>query len=173
MLCQDCKKRPATYHVTKVVNGEKTEMHLCEVCAKERGDLGITFEAPTIHQLLAGLLNFGGQASEAVEGGSPPTQEPVCRGCGLTYAEFARTGKLGCGRCYDEFETQLEPLIRRIHGAPQHTGKAPARLGKRIRARRELAGLRAELQVAIQQERFERAAELRDRIRQLERNAEA
>lgn len=171
MLCEECRKRQATYHVTKVVNGEKTEMHLCEVCARDKGDLGISLEAPTIHQLLAGLLSFGAQAPGATDGATRAGRDPVCAGCGLTYAEFARSGKLGCSRCYDEFENQLDPLVRRIHGAVEHTGKSPARKASRFRTRRRLEELRAELQRAIQQERFEQAAALRDQIRELERKA--
>lgn len=30
MMCQECGQRPATLHFTKIVNGDKTEFHLCE-----------------------------------------------------------------------------------------------------------------------------------------------
>ena len=39
MLCQECNKRPATLHFTKIVNGEKTEFHICESCAREKGEM--------------------------------------------------------------------------------------------------------------------------------------
>lgn len=38
MVCQECGNRPATLHFTKIVNGEKTEFHICEHCAREKGD---------------------------------------------------------------------------------------------------------------------------------------
>ena len=38
MICQQCETRPATLHFTKIINGEKTEMHVCEQCASENGD---------------------------------------------------------------------------------------------------------------------------------------
>ena len=37
MLCQNCHKRQATIHITRVVNGRRVEMHLCAQCAKELG----------------------------------------------------------------------------------------------------------------------------------------
>jgi len=37
MLCQKCKIRPATVHITKIVNGKKTTIHLCNQCAAEEG----------------------------------------------------------------------------------------------------------------------------------------
>lgn len=39
MLCQECRKRPATLHYTKIINGQKTELHLCQECAEEHKDL--------------------------------------------------------------------------------------------------------------------------------------
>jgi len=39
MLCQKCKLRQATVHITKIVNGKKVERHLCSICAAEEGFL--------------------------------------------------------------------------------------------------------------------------------------
>ncbi len=38
MLCQECGEKQATLHFTKIVNGEKTEFHICESCAREKGE---------------------------------------------------------------------------------------------------------------------------------------
>ena len=38
MLCDRCHGREAVVHVTQIINGHRTELHLCEECArKERG----------------------------------------------------------------------------------------------------------------------------------------
>ena len=37
MLCQNCGKNEATTHVKRVVNGDTTEMHLCQNCAEHLG----------------------------------------------------------------------------------------------------------------------------------------
>lgn len=171
MLCDECKKRPATFHMTKVVNGEKTELHLCEQCAREKGEIQFSIEPDfSIHQLLAGLLNYGGAGETGLEPGLE--RQVVCGVCGSTYEEFTRTGRLGCSHCYEEFEEQLEPVIRRVHGANTHTGKAPQRAAKALRAKREVAALRSQLQAAVAREDFETAARLRDQIRALEKNEE-
>ena len=67
------------------------------------------------------------------------------------------------------FDEQLAPLLRRIHGSSRHTGKVPRRSQGAIRFARELERLREELRLAVQREEFEKAAELRDRIRALEK----
>ena len=66
MHCQECGKKPATLHFTKIVNGEKTEFHICESCAREKGE-GIpgTSNGFSIHSLLSGLLDFEPRSSGA------------------------------------------------------------------------------------------------------------
>jgi len=66
----------------------------------------------------------------------------------------------------------LRPLIARIHGHAKHTGKVPARAGKAVRFRKELESLRDELRTMIEAEEYEKAALVRDRIRDLEKAAE-
>lgn len=164
MLCQECGEKPATVHLTRITNGKKTELHLCESCAREKGELG--FEpAFALQHLLAGLLNQDGA-------GAASKTEPVvrCSRCGMTYADFVRKGRLGCSHCYVELGERMEPLLRRIHGSNTHTGKLPRRGGQRARLRREVVDLRGELSEAVSREAFEEAARLRDRIRELEQN---
>jgi len=175
MLCQECNQRDATVHFTKIVNSDKKEFHLCEPCAREKGDFmvkgiggGFSF-----HNLLSGFLGFEqgahGLQSQTVQ----QTQTARCSTCGLTYSQFAQVGRIGCADCYEHFQPRLEPLLRRIHGgATTHTGKVPRRTGGLIRKRKQIEGLRQELQDKIQQEQFEEAAVIRDRIRELEQSVE-
>jgi len=171
--CEQCQERPARYHVTRVINGQTVrELNLCERCAAEHGELPIgpvhTVESPfSIQQFLAGLLGGFSEAgsAEAAPGASVASLPRPCPRCGHSYVEFARTGLLGCPECYTAFADQLEPLIRRIQGKTRHEGKTPARTGRGLRQRRELADLRRALAEAVEGQAFERAAELRDRIR--------
>ena len=59
-------------------------------------------------------------------------------------------------------------LIQRIHGNSCHTGKVPVRGEAKLAEKQRVVTLRQELQAAIQEENFERAAQLRDEIKQLE-----
>lgn len=168
MLCERCNEHQATVHVTRVVNGDKSEFHLCGKCAtREQEELGVTLEtAFPIHHLLGELLHYQNWLTGR-RGASP--EGVRCGNCGLTYEEFTRTGLLGCGRCYEAFNTELEPLLQRVHGATRHSGKAPRRQEGALSVQRQVEGLRRELDAAVAAEEFERAAELRDRIRTLER----
>ncbi|MCL2548346.1 MAG: UvrB/UvrC motif-containing protein [Symbiobacteriaceae bacterium] len=168
MICQQCKQEPATVHMIHLNNGETTERHLCESCARKEGlKLGEDLLSNFSVNLLSGLIamQFGGEQ----EAHSPGDQGVVsCPVCGLSYQQFQRTGRLGCDSCYQAFRQHLEPLLRRVHGSTMHRGKIPLRSGKTLEIHRQIAHLREELQRAINEERYEVAARLRDEVRVLE-----
>jgi len=127
MLCQICKKREATVTITRIINGEKTEIYLCKQCAAAYSDKFSIFSPPqfSLDNLLSGLLEAINlyDKEERIDS----NQEIKCTNCNLTYEEFKRTGKLGCSICYHDFKEQLSPLLRRLHGNSEHVGKIPHR----------------------------------------------
>jgi len=163
MQCEFCGKRPASVHFTEIVNNKKSEHHVCEKCAEERG-----YGAPLLKSkfsvggLLAGMVDQAGVGEEAKVG------RVQCPKCHLVYSSFKETGRLGCSECYTTFRAQLRPLLRRIHGSTKHVGKTPVRDAARVALRREIQGLHEDLQRAIEHEEFEAAARLRDEIRVIE-----
>jgi protein arginine kinase activator len=166
MLCQECQKRPATVHLTEIINDEQSVLHMCEECAREKGEFHFDAKPPfSIHNLLTGLMNMDSQHPGQVVGYATKVQ---CEKCGLTYAQFGQIGRFGCSHCYPTFGERLMPLMRRIHGSTQHVGKVPARAGCTVKIRRSIEEMRAELQLLIGREEFEQAATLRDKIRKLE-----
>jgi len=169
MLCQECNMRPATLHFTKIVNGEKTEFHICETCAKEKGEMiPGTPNGFSIHSLLSGMLDFDSSTKSQSPGHSGP-QNLQCKDCGMTYAQFSKLGRFGCPSCYQYFDSRLDPLFKRVHGSTSHVGKVPVRTGGRLKVKRQIDDLKKEMQQHIVQEEFESAAELRDQIRELEK----
>lgn len=170
MLCDKCKERPATVHYTQIINGVKTEMNLCQQCASEEGLLNneafsafSNFTPFSVQNLLSGLMDFLPDIGEIAN-------HPLkCENCGLTYDNFKESGRLGCSHCYEAFSDELNPLMRRIHGSIDHRGKIPKKSGGRIKAKREIDELKEQLEKAVKEEAYERAAELRDKIRELEK----
>jgi protein arginine kinase activator len=165
MICQECQQETASVHITKIVNGRKTELHLCRRCAQAHDELDFSFEPKlSLHNLLGSLLGESMRGSrEALRKG-----KVQCPSCALTFAQFSQIGRLGCSDCFPAFDEQLAPLLRRIHGSSRHTGKVPRRSQGAVRFVRELERLREELKLRVQKEEFEKAAELRDQIKALE-----
>lgn len=160
-VCENCGRGEAVVQLTHIVNNKVTKRHLCEQCAAAEGveSAGVGANFP--------LTDFLAQMGEVPEPSG--SSDATCGFCGLTFAGFRETGRLGCPHCYSTFETHLRGLLRRIHGGTQHTGKVylPSDPTASERAQR-LEGLRRRLVRAVESEDFERAAEIRDLIRALE-----
>ena len=168
MLCERCGQRPVSVHMTEITpDGQKSETHLCEICAREIQQEKIGHALPPIqlHHFLASLLNnssVGGKKQQQVNMGRR------CAKCGVTEDQIANQGLLGCGDCYPFFADRVKPLLRKIHGSTRHTGKVPERTGGRARLFKEINLLKNNLKEAVDREDFEQAAQLRDQIRNLE-----
>jgi protein arginine kinase activator len=135
------------------------KVNLCEACAKEKG-----VADPTGFALADMLLGMG--AAQQVE--SPRGEGCKCGGCGFTQSEFKKTGRLGCSECYATFAEALTPMLRGMHKGVEHKGKVPERQMRAARREHEIKVCHRELREAIAAERYEEAAALRDRIRQME-----
>ncbi len=160
MVCDNCHERDAEVNLTTIENNAVRQLHLCAQCAAERG-VETTVATPK-HPL--------GEFLQAVQQQSGPnTDAGKCGFCGLTMKDFRATGRMGCARCYTTFEPSMRELLRRVHGSPRHIGQ-PYRAPKDevLEKSSVLGELRDKLRRAIEQEQFEVAAQLRDRIRVLE-----
>jgi len=163
MLCDICGKNPATVHLTEIIDDQMNELHLCEECARQKS--AQMEQQFGLSDLLAGMAEFGKPDTKETE-----TLTTVkCANCGLTFADFKKIGRLGCGECYNSFRRYLGPLLKRIHGSGQHLGKSPLKVTKVLKKRTDLQELRAKLQRTIETEAFEEAAKIRDQIKELER----
>lgn len=157
LKCDKCGK-PATVHLTEIEDGAKIEKHLCEICAQTEG---ITIKADVpISQLLESFILQSGAPGEAAD--------PGCEVCGMTLAEFRRGGLLGCPNDYEAFNHVLSGLLERSHeGASQHVGKVPCRAGADQQRTNAILRLRARLKAAVAEEDYERAARIRDEIKEM------
>jgi protein arginine kinase activator len=172
MECQECHKRPASVHFTQVINGNKTEVHVCGVCAKEKGYMTYPEEGYSLHNLLSDLFNFDSASLGKTNASVAQTKELKCPQCKMTFSDFKRAGKFGCATCYHTFSNRLDPIFRRVHsGNTQHNGKIPKRKGGDLHVKKQMETLKTELRQLIENEAFEEAAKVRDKIKDLEKQA--
>ncbi len=172
MNCSECNQRPATLHYSKIINGNKTEFHLCEHCAREKGDLFTANETPgfSFNSLLASLLNMEPSIQHIKHDPYQKEAELQCKECSMTFPQFTKIGRFGCPNCYETFKDRLQPILKRLHGGNvEHKGKVPERVGGHILIKKEIGKLRETLKDLIIQEEFEKAAEVRDEIRKKEK----
>lgn len=161
MVCQLCKQKEATVHLTQIVENQVKNVDLCEACAKQKG-----VNDPTGFSLADLLLGLG--ASQEIEQASEAKgAELKCEACGFTQAEFKKTGRLGCSECYAVFADALDTLLKGMHKGTEHKGKVPAAIRETTLREAALGRLVADLQAAVEREDFESAARLRDEIKSL------
>jgi protein arginine kinase activator len=146
--------------VTDIVNGHKKETHLCQGCAEQKHllhqqDLNLSV---IVHSFIKPHI---GAATDDLA-------RLTCPECGIKYMEFKAEGRLGCPHDYQVFQAALEPLLLKIHRAVRHAGKQPRRGGRGPAGNAELVALRQQLRAAVEEERYEEAARLRDLLRQKE-----
>ena len=160
MLCQKCGKNTATTHIKTVINGKVTEQNLCSYCAANNGYVG--FQGGSLSKILASML---GQTMES----NSNLSARRCSCCGSCFADIAQTGKVGCAECYSEFGGELLPYLKRIHGSTLHTGKVPG-IKELVVTKKEnsIDELKAQLAALVAGEKYEEAAIIRDKIKELE-----
>ncbi|MGQ0648162.1 MAG: UvrB/UvrC motif-containing protein [Gemmatimonadaceae bacterium] len=157
-----CREHDASVHLTKVVQGDVTLVHLCAKCAAERG-IETTVTTPPKNVL--GEFLHAVQQQATVE----KSEATRCSFCTMTLKDFRATGRLGCAHCYATFETSLRELLRRVHGSAQHVGRKYMPPAPELLERATTIGeLRDRLRRAIANEEFELAASIRDKIKGFE-----
>ncbi len=159
MLCEKCGKNTATTHIHSVVNGVAREMHLCAECAANEG---IGTPDSGFNSMLASM--FGDALSLKSQ-----LNEVRCKCCGSTFSDISKSGKAGCPECYKTFYNEFLPYIKRVHGSVKHIGKS---IGEnQVKTEKNIDtidALKEKLARLVSEEKFEEAASVRDKIREME-----
>jgi len=183
MQCEICKNKTATVHVTEIVDGQRSESHLCQNCAQKEG---ITIKNQlSLNELLSSLIAAHQQADEQGESES----QMSCPDCGMTMEIFRKQALLGCPKDYEIFGKSLEQIIEKAHdGNLTHKGKIPAGAaqsaggGDTSKEKEEVKNknktdstgspqveeLKKQLEKAVRDEDYELAAKLRDQLKALQ-----
>lgn len=130
MLCDICQTREAKIFYTEIVNGKKTEQHLCEQCATEHAAFPIADISKgniQIGNILSGLLNRYIDEQEEEKGeDTVKRQEPSCPECGMSESDFLKYGRFGCPVCYSTFADIINKNFKATQGGVRHCGKEPS-----------------------------------------------
>ncbi|MCD5406187.1 MAG: UvrB/UvrC motif-containing protein [Desulfotomaculum sp.] len=162
MQCENCKQLQATVQVTQVINNQKKEINICEHCAGKLQQQVFGSDPKNLQHFLSNLMEGG--PSQAIK----TSGSLSCSECGLTQEILTNNGRFGCEQCYHSFQDQAIPLMIKIHNSDQHIGKVPERTSGGAKTAKQIRVLKSLLQEAINKEAFEKAAELRDDIQELE-----
>ena len=180
MVCSNCLKNEADIHFKGVVNGKTTTLDVCGTCAEKLGiPFSSLFNFPSTSSSFSELFNL---LSNWPKSPTLPGKQNMCPQCRWTLAQIQKTGKLGCPECYAHFHKELSKILKTIHGSDAHKGKTPSTLTssstrgkvkkKRNHQKAETVNeLKLKLEKAVKLEKYEEAAQLRDKIQLLEEKA--
>lgn len=166
MKCQSCGKREATVRYYENINGKKQELHLCLECSNK---LGFNNFADIFSPLF--VDNF----SEF------ELTQNKCRNCGYTLDDYSKTGLFGCPECYNQFKDDLDELFLKIQGKNRHVlldnkngkseEKSEVKTKRKVLTKEEkIQKYKDEIKECIENEDYEKAAVLRDKIKKIEGN---
>lgn len=176
MNCQNCQKEEATVHFTEIIDSEVIELNLCKKCAEKKG-ISLTV-SDAFSEFISSMVADPDQTED---------DSRCCARCGLSFKELRQGGRLGCGECYTAFEASLSALIKNIQKGSKHIGKSPPGFKKGVIKKNvlppqvgesnekaemdkeaKIKELKGKIQAAIAVEEYEKAAHLRDWIKDLE-----
>lgn len=168
MKCQICHQNEAQIVFTQVVSTGKVVLHICTECARSKGlSIEIEHTQPTI-SVASFLVDFNGEKEKPDE----EVPDLTCGVCGLTYSAFKESGLFGCDQCHLAFDQYVRRLLKQIHGTAVHTEAVPQHMTDKITLKQKIMELNHQLRESVNNENYERAAELRDRIAALEKERE-
>ena len=180
MLCQNCGKNEANVKYTQIINGVRKELNLCSECARKLGvdriDIPMDFTS-----FLGDFFNDYAESSLLP---SFSIDNAKCKTCGMTYSDFINTGMFGCSDCYDTFSGPIDSLLKNLHGTAKHIGRGAKNVDELLNKKSnnktsknnekckdekstKLEELQKELDKAIKEERYEDAAKIRDKIKEM------
>ncbi len=152
MRCDVCGSGDSVFFIKP--DGSGGELRMCRSCAVSRGHASDGEGSSARLDSLPGVDS--GSGSGSVSG--------ACASCGWTAALLRTSGRLGCPACVHVFRRDLMSALKRTGRAGPYEGKIPRRCPTSPEDPLP-AALSAALEQAIQNEDFETAATLRDRIR--------
>ncbi len=176
MICKKCGKNNAEIYYKQTVNGQTQEYALCAKCAEELKNQGkLNIKIPSLFDEidfgfgtdgLFGLSDLFGLPYDTQK--AQIAEKKRCTLCSSSFDDLIKTGKVGCAKCYEIFADELKRSVESIHGKAKYMGKRPKKYKEKETKQDKIKSLKNEMKAAIKSQEFEKAAVLRDKIRELE-----
>lgn len=167
---QPCYKDKCVYLTEVSQEGQVKEMHLCQDCVIKKNESieEVEVKADKVLEMLQILMSNSQPVYEEIEISQKTLQKKhACQKCGSTLEDIAKTSRMGCEGCYEQFSQELMPILIKNHKSLEHKGKRIKPKPKSLEEVEDLQTLEILLKQAIEYEKYEKAGELRDKIKKL------
>lgn len=153
MFCENCHARIANVHIMKIINGEKTETHLCSECAANKNQIhSYTDMSEKMFNSFSGKGFISDDFFEKCQNVFESIEENN---------ENNRANRLlGSELNYKKFRNNLKKSID-----SQHQNQIEDEINDESQADSILIDLKNQLKKCIETEDYEKAAQIRDKIK--------
>ncbi|MCK5129518.1 MAG: UvrB/UvrC motif-containing protein [Clostridiales bacterium] len=146
--CEHCGKNHANIHIRQIINEEETELYICSSCAEK------------IQQQFLSFLKVNNFMTNMMKEVKPKDTGKICPQCKFDIEKIRKLGKVGCAHCYEVFEKELDPILNKMSARNIIASQ-------KSKPRIDIDALQMQLNAAVKEENYEKAAELRDKITML------
>ena len=159
MKCDKCGNA-SVYHSKFIVNGVSQSTNLCRDCAIKEG-VFTNQKTNLFDDLFSSFQDMLGFEQ---------VKDLVCPVCKTSLKEFKTTGKLGCPNCYEIFREEISNIVKRIAPFEKHQQDAikTKEVKQKLSKEEQIANLREQMKMAVEEERYEDAAKIKKQIQKLE-----
>ena len=165
MICQICGKHNASMLVRQIIDDTAKELYICRACAKKHNLYSDDRKMHlSLKAIFDGLLPKSGSEEETSDG----TRLAVCPDCGTPLSRVKEKKIIGCPRCFFYFRDTVLKLMQETSGEVFYAGNLPKQPETFSGTAVSVQYLEEELQKAVENEEYELAAYLRDKIKEQE-----
>jgi protein arginine kinase activator len=150
--CELCGENPANIHIRQIVNGQESELFICSKCAEN------------LQKKILSFLKVNNFMTGMMQNVKPDKDGKVCPVCKFDIEKIRKLGKVGCANCYEVFEKELEPVLHELNITRHKAAPEETKDERSESIFEKIDKLQNDLNQAVIDERYERAAELRDEI---------
>ena len=144
-ICEKCGENPADIHIRQIINDKETGLYICSKCAE------------TMKKKFLSFLKVNNFITSMMQQVETNDENKVCSFCKFDINKIRKLGRVGCAMCYETFEKELEPIVAKMN-------INRSRININEKAQSEVEKLQTQLNKAVLEEEYEKAAELRDKI---------
>jgi len=141
---------------SQLVNGEVENLNICQLCMIQKDH---TLIPPKLTKLLDLIENVY------------ENKNKKCSNCGIKFEEIIKSQRFGCDNCYKIFREQSIIIFKKCQFENKHIGKIPSTWEKEFlkqNASIQIALLKEEMRNAVFQEKYEEAAAIQNKIKEIE-----
>lgn len=182
MKCDICHVNEATITIKGEIPGlGAKELNICSGCAAQQGldalesivkgvGLGKLFKSVAESSSDSLALDMAEEQADTYDA----SIQTACQQCGHTLEDLKKSGKFGCPNCYEVFTDIIMQVLANTHKGVVHIprdsqrGAINVEVASVVELTLEISRKQKDLQNAVKNEHFEKAAQLRDEISELQ-----